>query len=763
MGELGEDNDAFNQHNKNNVTHISSINLESILRSYYCNSKFNIDPSEKMLSELECKRLVLSDTELTREDVAIICSFLLSKEVLKSLESIEVSHHFFNNPSKLKNLRRRPVKNNLSADCRVIRSSLNENNFKLLRSLIIFIQSCPSLRYLSFESVAIPYDSLAHLASAIETRNSVVWISLKNCWVGDKGLKSICPYLVNLKSLRVLILESCGLTDKSLTVLARYFKEEYVVFQNVFDDNHLRWNNNTPYQSWNENKQADLYTNHGIVALSLKGNNISGDNIEMFCNALHNNSSLLGLDLSNNFLDKINMNKLFNSLSSNFSLLTLLVSAIPNNNSYLQLWNHLTKNRNEKQDELFSGQERLDALPHIVRNLLMKWMTIQQTEIIKFTSKSKLSNNTNNNQMKSYVKNMIATEKINPFSNPAPPPSPVSKKVVNYSNDNNNNVENYHFSHFRSTNNNIIRFDNNPIIIEPNQSYNNQHITYTQQHMIQNDLNNNKINDNNLLFQFADHQQHMRTLGENVNRNNDNIIFRPSPSAPVSYSEQPIKSNRRSHSTTGSMKKNNAKVNVSRYKRNKSPLLIPTESYLRRSLSNDDIIYKKTFANNIDNNNKFHNDERISDFIIENYKKNKSPSRYFNELISDERLAKNNGKLLKTGAIIPLMTLENHEKKSFMAPVVPSVAGIINEQEKLLAKIHYNYYDNNNNNNNNNNFLRSVPRKRSKSQSSISLRNSLINNRSISSQHSVRNMMNSSQELANIKRQLLNISNSLLL
>jgi hypothetical protein len=134
----------------------------------------------------------------------------------------------------------------------------------------------------------------------------------------EEGIKAMAAFL-GIRQLQVLGLECCDLTDDSFPFLCSFLKAQ------EYNSDALFWNatlRTDPYLSDKQRIREDtqFVYSRSLVALSLFGNKIKGDDMASFNGIISNNYWLLGLNLAgnkisqenlDNFVDSVKKSKLF--------------------------------------------------------------------------------------------------------------------------------------------------------------------------------------------------------------------------------------------------------------------------------------------------------------------------------------------------------------------------------------------------------------------------------------------------------------------
>ena len=142
------------------------------------NSRFDLGPPVQILKELENGILVLSDTEISDEDVPVLCRFLNHSEVsFTNFRSAHVNVHImmsFFTVQPWKQIKRIQVDRTSSKKAFVRRydSAFTANGCRLLKELFKFIGSAKALQCVCFESTELPIETLPLLGKNLTLSTS---------------------------------------------------------------------------------------------------------------------------------------------------------------------------------------------------------------------------------------------------------------------------------------------------------------------------------------------------------------------------------------------------------------------------------------------------------------------------------------------------------------------------------------------------------------------------------------------------------------
>eukprot|EP01031_Cornospumella_fuschlensis_P038655 gene38655-46991_t len=315
--------------------------VKLIKKIYSEDTSYRGSPPWQLIQGLEKNRLVISDIETVDEDIPVLIKFFQTKQACKEVEVIEV------NRTCGASVYRRRNKN----------SALNSNDHKLMKELLQFVAKCQHLQMLTFHNVKLGVAFMSALGKAlVSSPNSELrWLVFRKCQIGgDVGLRAITPALCALP-LQVLAIEECQLTDVSWSYVHSVLKAR----ESSLDD--LYWNSTLRTQGKSQ-KQANGAHGHGVtgngeegrvdggslaqgidvegledksvlgeglVAISLRGNLLTGDNMQGLCSELKKAFWLLGLNLADNRLSAAAIEQLLGALRANEILQVLLMRGNP--------------------------------------------------------------------------------------------------------------------------------------------------------------------------------------------------------------------------------------------------------------------------------------------------------------------------------------------------------------------------------------------------------------------------------------------------
>eukprot|EP01036_Dinobryon_divergens_P022015 gene22015-30247_t len=253
------------------------------------------------------------------------------------------------------------------------------------------------LRSISFQNIEIREEIVILLSAALENSQSPIqWLSFVSCNFGrDYGLKLLTPSIGRMRSLSVLSIEQCGLTDVSIPYISSIIKAHSSQLDSLFWNSQLRVN----YVEVAAQDVDNSVLGRGLVAVSLFGNLIEGENIDYLIKVLRDNYWLLGLNIADNKLSHTAVAVMMNDLltSSNKmravllkdnpglqpytakSLCSFMESSAAVATQHSQFQSKATT-RNDSVYISVDGKLRLMLLPTAEAQLLKHWMSLQLLE-----------------------------------------------------------------------------------------------------------------------------------------------------------------------------------------------------------------------------------------------------------------------------------------------------------------------------------------------------------------------------------------------
>lgn len=155
----------------------------------------------------------------------------------------------------------------------------------------------------------------------------VKWLCIRKCSLGDTGLCYLTKPLINLP-FQVLILESCGLTDKACPMLSSVLRAHEasrdVMAWNAFlraSPEELR-----SAEAWSERSHIQ---SSGLMLVSIKGNLVTSSGICRLLEAVRTSCWLLGLKLSSNQISRRGILNFLDGLSEHCGLAALVLDNNP--------------------------------------------------------------------------------------------------------------------------------------------------------------------------------------------------------------------------------------------------------------------------------------------------------------------------------------------------------------------------------------------------------------------------------------------------
>mmetsp|Transcript_33550 Transcript_33550/g.74730 ORF Transcript_33550/g.74730 Transcript_33550/m.74730 type:complete len:792 (-) Transcript_33550:180-2555(-) len=358
----------------------AAINLPDLLKKLYSdNSRSDVGPPTRVMKELEDNILVLSEIEISDDDVPVICKFLSHAIPCQQITKIQVDRS-----SGRKGNQRRTE------------SSLNAHNSKLLRELFRFIGTCSALHTVCFCSVDIPLKIMPQLGKAlVGSTSDIRWLAFRDCDIGgDDGLRVLTHYLGQMQ-LQVLGLEMCDLSDASLVYITSILKAQQNHLDSLYWNATLRVDPSKRHTLWNAS-EIDAVYRQGLVVLSLYGNRIEGRDMYQLTRVLRGNHWLLGLNLAENNIERESMLVLVEEMLHNTVMQAVLLKGNPGLCPQVVCVLHAAVQRNtldttvaatcEVVEDLegrhSSGSRRLELQPPAVMLLLRNWQTVHAAETL---------------------------------------------------------------------------------------------------------------------------------------------------------------------------------------------------------------------------------------------------------------------------------------------------------------------------------------------------------------------------------------------
>lgn len=374
-------------HLKDKIDQLSLMLVEKINEVYNRGVYNDIAPPHQIVKYLsESRTLVLCDAELSNEDIVNISSFLCDKAALNHIEHVIVS----------KTSSTQVIYRRLANSREISTSSLNWGDFKLFKELINFIHNAKSLKSLSFQNIEIREEIVILLSAALENSQSPIqWLSFVSCNFGrDYGLKLLTPSIGRMRSLSVLSIEQCGLTDVSIPYISSIIKAHSSQLDSLFWNSQLRVN----YVEVAAQDVDNSVLGRGLVAVSLFGNLIEGENIDYLIKVLRDNYWLLGLNIADNKLSHTAVAVMMNDLlTSSNKMRAVLLKDNPGLQPYTAKslcsfmessavvatqQSQFQSKATARNDSYISvdGKLRLTLLPTAEAQLLRHWMSLQLLE-----------------------------------------------------------------------------------------------------------------------------------------------------------------------------------------------------------------------------------------------------------------------------------------------------------------------------------------------------------------------------------------------
>ncbi len=247
-------------------------------------------------------------------------------------------------------------------------------NDVLMKALIDFIHRAESLRTITFDNVKLGAEMSLHFGFALaNTRSEIKVLTFQNCPLGSTGLRTLTPHISKLTTLNVLTLENCGLTDEAVAYLASIVRASESHMDQLYWNSTLRMDldedgNTTP--GLDANDLGGVYFS-GLVMLDVSRNMFTGASMPALARIVKSNHWLLGLNLRGNNIDDEGFQKLYVALEENNALETLLIGINPGFSKTLAC----------KFRSLIKGAvTRLDSMPSDLFERFSKWNGIQAEE-----------------------------------------------------------------------------------------------------------------------------------------------------------------------------------------------------------------------------------------------------------------------------------------------------------------------------------------------------------------------------------------------
>lgn len=358
----------------------TGANLSRILQKLYRESnRYDIAPPVRLIKILDTCSLVISDFELSDDDISVLCKFLKQPEVINHLSKLEVN-----------------IKSGGKASYYRKTSALKFDGWKLFKEITRFISRSKSLSEISFVSIVIPGEILYVIGKALSNTTSVIrWLSFKSCDIdGNNGLQVLTPFLCAL-SLQVLGIERCGLTDESIPYVASIIKAQQHRLDDLYWNATLRIDANSAKEHTGgaealeeREERTNFVYSCGLVALSLYDNLFTGSGLRALTRVLRNNNWLLGLNLARNRLDQEAITTIVEELVHNKVIQVVLLKDNPgvDQQSVKILNSIIASNTTAVLPRLLNGFRRFSLLPHRVSQLLVTWVQLEQMESTAISS-----------------------------------------------------------------------------------------------------------------------------------------------------------------------------------------------------------------------------------------------------------------------------------------------------------------------------------------------------------------------------------------
>ena len=341
---------------------IANTPLQKELKKAYELTTHNILPSTKMFKDLENKCLILSNDDIGEEEIHLLIPFIQSNIAIRTIETLvlnkvggDIAHNDKGRNCVLK---------------KCSKGALAWNRNKLMKEVIIFISKAKKLHSIIIDSVRIPSELLPAFGNSLsQTTSELRWLSAKNSFIGDKGLKLLSSHFRKV-AFQVLILERVGLTDACLPYVVSILKAQEAILDSLYWNATLRIDITDAASLVAEDMNC-LYS-AGLVALSLAGNDITGADFLNLNKILSKNQWLLGLNLSHNRINEVAVSDMVSAIKCNDTLTTLVIDGNPGltKNTANECFNHMSESK---------GKERIELLPDGVALLMRRWLKLQRT------------------------------------------------------------------------------------------------------------------------------------------------------------------------------------------------------------------------------------------------------------------------------------------------------------------------------------------------------------------------------------------------
>jgi len=263
---------------------------------------------------------------------------------------------------------------------KAVTKSLDKSDI-LLRAIVELIKNSQSLETITFDNVKLSNDMLSSLGSALSNAvhdqpKSIKALSLINCPIGSSGLRILTPHINKLIALNTLTLDNVGLTDDAMIYLTSIIRAAESHMDQLYWNSTLRMDSGGELGSPGGSDVDDLSHVYysGLVMLDLSRNAFSAECIARLAQILKSNHWLLGLNLRGNNIDATGLDALSKALEENTALEIILLGNNPGFSRALT---------SRLRSSLKREPSRLDAdlMPEALFERFSKWNTAQTDEI----------------------------------------------------------------------------------------------------------------------------------------------------------------------------------------------------------------------------------------------------------------------------------------------------------------------------------------------------------------------------------------------
>jgi len=245
----------------------------------------------------------------------------------------------------------------------------------LLRNIMELIHHSQSLETITFDNVKLSADMLASFGTALSSTTSELKVlSLTNCPIGSTGLRTLTPHINKCVALNALHLDGVGLSNDAMLYLTSIIRAAESRMDQLYWNSTLRMDSDGGLASPAGSDADDLthVYNSGLVMVDVSHNAFTGESMPRLAQTLKSNHWLLGLNLRGNNIDADGFESLYKAVVENTALETILVGDNPG------FSRTLTANM---RSALQRKASRLDGMPEALFERFVKWNTAQAGEV----------------------------------------------------------------------------------------------------------------------------------------------------------------------------------------------------------------------------------------------------------------------------------------------------------------------------------------------------------------------------------------------